>query len=171
MKNQQIQLAARPVGEIKLTDFTLADTELPEVGEGQVLVQIHHLAVEPAMKGWIEARVDYVKPVEIGDVMRGSGSGIVVESKNEDFPVGSIVSGSFGWQRYTVTDGRAEAMRKIPDGISQTAALNVMGITGLTAYFGMGEIGKPQAGETVLISGAAGATGSIAGQLARIAGA
>lgn len=170
MKNQQITLAARPVGEVKLTDFMLSDSDLPAVGDGQVLVQIHHLAVEPAMKGWIEARVDYVKPVEIGDVMRGTGSGVVMESKNADFPVGTVVSGSFGWQRYCVTDGRAEAMRKVPEGIEQTAALNVLGITGLTAYFGMGEIGKPKAGETVLVSGAAGATGSIAGQLARIAG-
>lgn len=171
MKNQQIQLAARPVGEIKLTDFKLCDAPLPDVGEGQVLVEIHHLAVEPAMKGWIEARVDYVKPVDIGDVMRGSGSGVVIESNNADYPVGTVVSGSFGWQRYIVTDGRDTAMHKVPEGISQTAALNVLGITGLTAYFGMGEIGKPQAGDTVLISGAAGATGSVAGQLARIAGA
>ena len=172
MKNQQIQLAARPVGEIKPTDFTLVDTDLPTPGEGEVLVEIHYLAVEPAMKGWIEARVDYVKPVEIGELMRGSGSGVVIESNNPDFPVGTRVAGSFGWQRYIVTDGRgAVALRKIPDGIGETAALNVLGITGLTAYFGMGEIGEPKAGDTVLVSGAAGATGSVAGQLARIAGA
>ena len=172
MKNQQIQLAARPVGEIKPTDFTLVDTDLPSPGEGEVLVEIHYLAVEPAMKGWIEARVDYVKPVEIGELMRGSGSGVVIESNHPDFPVGTRVAGSFGWQRYIVTDGRgAVALRKIPDGIGETAALNVLGITGLTAYFGMGEIGEPKAGDTVLVSGAAGATGSVAGQLARIAGA
>lgn len=171
MKNQQIQLAARPQGEIKLTDFTLVDAELPSVAEGEVLVEVHYLAVEPAMKGWIEARVDYVKPVDIGDVMRGTGSGVVIESKNAEFPVGTVVSGSFGWQRYIVTDGRNTGMNRVPDGIEQTAALNVLGITGLTAYFGMGDIGKPKAGDTVLVSGAAGATGSVAGQLARIAGA
>lgn len=171
MNNQQIQLAARPVGEIKPSDFRVADTPIAEVGDGEVMVEIHYLAVEPAMKGWIEASVDYVKPVEIGEVMRGSGSGVVIESKHPDYPVGTPVAGSFGWQRYIVTDGKETAMRKIPKGIGQTAALNVLGITGLTAYFGMGEIGKPQAGETVLISGAAGATGSVAGQLARIAGA
>ena len=172
MKNQQIQLAARPQGEIKPTDFNLVDTQIPTPGDGEVLIEVHYLAVEPAMKGWIEARVDYVKPVEIGEVMRGSGSGVVLESNNPDLPVGTRVAGSFGWQRYIVTDGgSAVALRKIPDGIGETAALNILGITGLTAYFGMGEIGQPQPGETVLISGAAGATGSVAGQLARITGA
>ena len=119
----------------------------------------------------MEARVDYVAPLQIGDVMRGQGAGVVVLSNNGEFPVGTLVTGSLGWQRYVVTDGASAQLRKLPDGIEPAAALNVLGITGLTAYFGMTGLGQPRAGETVLVSGAAGATGSVAGQLARIAGA
>lgn len=144
---------------------------MPVPAAGEVLVEVKYLAVEPAMKGWIEARVDYVAPVEIGEVMRGSGAGIVIESHNDEYPVGTVVSGSFGWQRYQVSNGRTLQLRKIDPDVSMPTALNVLGITGITAYFGMLEIGKPQPGQTVLVSGAAGATGSIAGQLARIAGA
>ena len=169
--NQQIQLAARPVGEIKPTDFSLVDTPMPVPAKGEVLVEVHYLAVEPAMKGWMEARVDYVAPLELGDVMRGQGAGKIVASDNAEYPVGTLVTGPFGWRRYLVSDGSNTPLRKLPPGISPPAVLNVLGITGLTAYFGMLEIGQPQAGETVLVSGAAGATGSVAGQLARIAGA
>ena len=169
--NQQFLLAARPNGEIQPTDFELQDVPLPVPGEGEVLVEVHYLAVEPAMKGWMEARVDYVAPLHIGDVMRGGGVGVVVQSNRPEFPEGTLVSGPFGWRRYFVSDGTSVPLRAVPEGISATAALNVLGITGLTAYFGMLDIGKPQAGQTVVVSGGAGATGSIAGQLARIAGA
>lgn len=169
--NQQFLLAARPVGEIKPTDFELVDASVPVPAAGEVLVEARYLALEPAMKGWMEARVDYVAPLQIGDVMRGNGIGCVVESKHADYPVGSLVTGSLGWQRYLVSDGRSVPLQPVPAGIEPTTALNVLGITGLTAYFGMLDIGRPQAGETVLVSGAAGATGSVAGQLARIAGA
>ena len=170
-RNQQIQLKSRPRGEIEPDDFEIVDTPMPTPAAGEVLVQSQYLAVEPAMKGWIEARVDYVAPVEIGDVMRGQGAGVVLQSNHPDYPEGTLVTGSFGWCRYLTSDGKSVPLRKLPAGIEPTAALNVLGITGLTAYFGMLDIGQPQAGETVLVSGAAGATGSIAGQLARIAGA
>ena len=169
--NQQFLLAARPNGEIQPTDFELQDVPLPVPGDDEVLVEVHYLAVEPAMKGWMEARVDYVAPLQIGDVMRGGGVGVVVQSNRAEFPEGTLVSGPFGWRRYFVSDGTSVPLRAVPEGISATAALNVLGITGLTAYFGMLDLGKPQAGQTVVVSGAAGATGSIAGQLARIAGA
>ncbi|MFT4519932.1 MAG: NADPH-dependent curcumin reductase CurA [Halioglobus sp.] len=171
LKNQHILLAARPKGEIKHSDFEVVDEPIPSPGEGEVLVQVHHLAVEPAMKGWMEARVDYVTPLQIGDVMRGHGAGVVLESNHPDFPVGATVTGPFGWRRYFVGDGKAIPLRTVPDNVEQPAALNVLGITGITAFFGMLEIGNPQPGQTVLVSGAAGATGSVAGQLARIAGA
>jgi hypothetical protein len=119
----------------------------------------------------MEARVDYVAPLQIGDVMRGQGAGVVLQSNNPTLPVGTLVTGAFGWRRYLVSDGRSAAQRKVPQGVSPATALNVLGITGITAWFGMLEIGQPQPGDTVLVSGAAGATGSIAGQLARIAGA
>lgn len=169
--NQQYRLAARPGANIVPEDFELVTTDRPAPGDGEVLVAVRYLAVEPAMKGWMEARVDYVAPLQIGDVMRGQGAGIVVESNNAQFPVGTEVTGGLGWQRYVISNGDNVSLRKLPPGIAPTAALNILGITGLTAYFGMTEIGKPQAGETVLVSGAAGATGSVAGQLARIAGA
>lgn len=123
------------------------------------------------MKGWIEARVDYVAPIEIGDVMRGGGAGVVIASNDPDFPVGTTVTGQMGWRRYQVTDRKSAGLRKVPEGVPAPVALNVLGITGITAYFGMLDIGQPRAGQTVLVSGAAGATGSIAGQLARIEGA
>ena len=170
-QNQHILLAARPRGEIKPTDFELVDAPMPEAGEGEVLVESRYLAVEPAMKGWMEARVDYVAPLHIGDVMRGHGVGCVLESRHPDFAVGEMVSGALGWRRYLATDGKAIPLNKVPAGVEPAAALNVLGLTGLTAYFGMLDIGKPKAGDTVLVSGAAGATGSVAGQLARIAGA
>ena len=169
--NQHYLLAARPGADILDSDFELVDAPMPVPGDGEVLVEVHYLAVEPAMKGWMEARVDYVEPLNIGDVMRGQGTGVVIESNNDKFPVGTAVTGFLGWRRYLVSDGENIHLRPLPVGVSPTAALNVLGITGLTAYFGISEIGKPRAGETVLVSGAAGATGSIAGQLARIRGA
>lgn len=171
IQNQHILLAARPHGEIKKTDFELVDAPMPEVGEGEVLVESRYLAVEPAMKGWMEARVDYVAPLHIGDVMRGHGVGIVVESKHPKFSAGELVSGPLGWRRYLATDTKTIPLTRVPAGVEPPAAINVLGLTGLTAYFGMLDIGQPKAGDTVLVSGAAGATGSVAGQLARIAGA
>lgn len=169
--NQHILLAARPSGSIKPSDFELVDAPMPAPGPGEFLVEADFLAVEPAMRGWMEDRASYVPPVQIGEVMRGQGTGVVLESDHADYPTGTRVTGLMGWRRYLVSDGRSVPLRKLPDGVSSAAALNVLGLTGLTAYFGMLDIGKPGAGNTVLVSGAAGATGSVAGQLARIAGA
>lgn len=170
-RNQHILLAARPSGEIQPQDFSIVDAPMPAPGEGEFLVETRYLAVEPAMKGWMEDRVDYVAALQIGDVMRGHGVGCVLESNHCDYPVGAMVMGQTGWCRYLVSDGRSIPLRQLPADVDATTALNVLGITGLTAYFGMLDIGAPQAGATVLVSGAAGATGSVAGQLARIAGA
>lgn len=169
--NRQFLLNARPVGDIKPTDFKLVEAEIPTPGDGEVLIKIQYLAVEPAMRGWMENRADYVAPLEIGDLMRGWGAGKVIESNHADYPVGTIVSGSFGWQEYAVSDGKSIPLQVVPEGVDTPASMGVLGITGMTAYFGMLHIGKPVAGDTVLVSGAAGATGSVAGQLARIAGA
>jgi NADPH-dependent curcumin reductase CurA len=171
VSNQQFLLAARPHGEIKPTDFELVDCPMPELLPGQVLVEVLYTALEPAMKGWMEARVDYVAAMQIGDLMRGNGVGRIVQSDHSKLPVGALVSGPLGWQRFLASDGLSPRLSLVPKGISPVAALNVLGITGLTAYFGITDIGKPAAGDTVVVSGAAGATGSIAGQLAKIAGA
>ncbi len=171
MNNQHFLLAARPVGPVRASDFKLVDAPVPEPAEDEVLLETLYLAVEPAMKGWMEARVDYVAPLQIGDVMRGSGVGRVLSTRNDRFSEGDLVMGAWGWRRYATGGGRAVPLSPVPAGIEPAAALNVLGITGLTAYFGMLDIGQPQSGDTVLVSGAAGATGSIAGQLARLNGA
>jgi len=168
--NRQFLLNARPRGDIKHTDFKLVESEMPSPGENQVLVQTLYLAVEPAMRGWMENRADYVAPLELGDVMRSYGAGRVVESNNPDYPVGALVGGSIGWQEYLVSDGKSIPLQLMPPDVDLPAAIGVLGVTGLTAYFGMLEIGQPRAGDTVLVSGAAGATGSIAGQLAKFEG-
>lgn len=168
--NRQILLNAHPVGDLQHSDFKLVEAAVPEVGADEVLLQTLYLALEPAMKGWMENRADYVAPLAIGDVMRGYGTARVVESNNEKYPVGSIVSGSLGWQEYLVTDGKSVPLQLLPEGVDIPASMGVLGVTGLTAYFGMLDIGKPEQGDTVLVSGAAGATGSIAAQLAKLAG-
>ena len=144
--NRQFLLAERPSGPIKHSDFRLVESDIPEPAEGEVLVQVLLVALEPAMKGWMEARVDYVAAMQIGDVMRGRGLGKVIKSDNSAFPEGSLVIGGFGWQEYATA--RAIELTGLPDGVEPETAMNVLGITGFTAYFGMQEIGKPQAGDT-----------------------
>jgi len=166
--NKQFLLDARPVGDIKHSDFKLVESEMPSASEGEVLIQTLYLAVEPAMRGWMENRSDYVAPLNIGDVMRGNGVGRIISSQHPDYAEGDIVSGSFGWQEYLVSDGRD--LNKVPANIPITSAMSLLGITGLTAYFGLLDVGEPKAGDVVLISGAAGATGSVVGQLAKLKG-
>jgi len=167
---KQILLNARPEGDIKHSDFQLVEADTPSPGANEVLIQTLYLAVEPAMRGWMENRADYVAPLELGDVMRSFGVGRVIESNNPDYAVGTLVTGSIGWREYLVSDGKSVPLQILPTDVDIPAAIGVLGVTGLTGYFGMLEIGKPVAGDTVLVSGAAGATGSIAGQLAKFEG-
>ena len=167
--NRQFLLNERPLGrELKYTDFKLVESARPAPGAGEVLVQLIYLSVDPAMKGWMENRADYMAPLEIGDLMRGNGVGRVIESNHAQFPVGTLVCGGFGWQEYALSDGRSIPLRPVPEGVPLTASLSALGTTGLTAYFGFLEVGLPREGDVVLISGAAGATGSVVGQLARL---
>ena len=149
-------------------DFKLVETQLPAPGEGEMLLKTHYLGFDPAQKGWMENIADYVAPMNIGDVMRGSGICEVVESNGGKFAVGDMVFGTTGWTEYLVHNG--EGLTKVETDLSPTAVLSVLGTTGLTAYCGLFKVGKPVAGDTVLVSGAAGATGSVVGQLAKIAG-
>lgn len=172
--NGQWRLASRPVGMVQETSFERADEPVPPLRDGEVLVQNVYLAFEPAMRGWMTDEPSYIPPVQIGEVMRASTAGQVIESRNPDFAVGDWVSGLLGWQQYVVTDGKPGllgAATRIPDGVSPILALGALGITGLTAYFGMLDVGRPEKGDVVVVSGAAGATGSVAGQIGRIAGA
>lgn len=169
-KNRQFVLNARPHGEVKETDLRYVETDMPVAGAGEALVKIQYIAVEPAMRGWMEDRSSYLAPLEIGDLMRAFGVGEIVESNNPKFPAGMRVAGMFGMQAYAVADGKSFPLTPVDETIDSATHVSVLGLTGLTAYCGMKAIGKPKAGETVFVSGAAGATGSSAGQLAKIAG-
>ncbi len=149
-------------------DFKLVETALPDPGPGEMLIRIRWLGFDPAQKGWMENIADYVAPMAIGDVMRGSGIGEVVASNGGRFAVGDMVFGTTGWTEYLISDGRD--LNKVETDLPPTAVLSVLGTTGLTAYCGLFKVGRPLAGDTVLVSGAAGATGSVVGQLAKIAG-
>lgn len=149
-------------------DFKLVETEIGEPGPGEMLLKTRWLGFDPAQKGWMENIADYVAPMAIGEVMRGSGIAEVVVSNDGRFAVGDLVFGTTGWTEYLVSDGRD--LTKVETDLSPTSVLSVLGTTGVTAYCGLFKVGKPVAGDTVVVSGAAGATGSIVGQLARIAG-
>ena len=149
-------------------DFKLVTTELGDPAPGEMLLKLHYLGFDPAQKGWMENIADYVAPMAIGDVMRGSAISEVVESRHPGFAAGDLVMGSTGWTEWHVSNG--DGLVKIDTALPPTAMLSVLGTTGVTAYCGLFKVGKPVAGDTVLVSGAAGATGSIVGQLAKIAG-
>jgi NADPH-dependent curcumin reductase CurA len=169
--NGQWRLKTRPVGMVSEKHFEHVEEPVPDLGADEFLVRNLYFAFEPAMRGWLNDVKSYVPPVQIGEVMRASTVGQVVESNNPSFPEGTLVSGMFGWQEYAVSDGKPGMMGrigKVPPGVDPVLSLSVLGGTGLTAYFGMLDVGRPEAGDVVVVSGAAGATGSVAGQIARI---
>jgi NADPH:quinone reductase len=167
--NRQFRLAARPVGMPKESDFKLVESPMAAPGEGQVLVKTLYLSVDPYMRGRITGVKTYADPVNIGDVMEGGAVGEVIESKSTDLARGNHVLGHWGWQEYAAVN--AKAVRKLDPKIAPVStALGVLGMPGMTAYFGLLEICKPQPGEAVLVSGAAGAVGSLVGQIAKIKG-
>jgi hypothetical protein len=156
---------------ISEANWTLREAPVPALAEGEALVETLYLSCDPAMRGWMEDRPSYIPPVGIGEVMRAGSVGRVIETCSPALAVGDVVEGMAGWQQYAVVKpGTLMGATKLAPGIEPRLALGVLGITGLTAYFGLLDLGKPKAGETVVVSGAAGATGSIAGQIARIQG-
>jgi len=167
--NRQWLLAARPQGMVETSHFELRESAVPDPAEGECLVRNLYLSLDPAMRTWMTAHRSYIAPVALGEVMRGQCTAQVVASRSDQFAEGDLLVGLFGWQDYAVTGGD-QMISKIPAGTPPTWPLGALGITTLTAYFGLQEIAKPAAGETVAVSGAAGATGSMAAQLARIAG-
>ena len=164
-------LKSRPNGPLKDSDFDLVTVPMPEVGEGQFLVRLTHFSFDPTQRGWLGGDT-YLPAVPIGGVVRAGGIGEVVASKHPGFEVGDVVQGTFGWQEHALTDGMTETgpVTKLRAGITPEQALGVFGVTGLTAWFGLTEIGQPKAGDTVLVSGAAGATGSVVVQVAKALG-
>ncbi len=167
--NRQWRLAARPRGLPEPSDWTFAEEAVPSPGDGEFLVRVELVSLDPAMRGWMNAGRSYVPPVGIGEVMRALGAGAVVASRHPDFSAGDHVSGNFGVQDFAVSDGSG-VTRVSLDLAPLTMYLSVLGMTGLTAYFGLLEIGRPQPGETVVVSAAAGAVGMVVGQIAKIKG-
>ncbi len=167
--NHQIKLAARPVDLPKESDWERAESPVPSPGPGEVLTKTHYMSVDPAMRGWMNDRPSYVPPVGIGEVMRALTVGEVIESNNDGFAVGDFVAGIQGVQEYALSDG-SDLMKADLSLAPAPAWLNSLGIAGLTAYCGLIEVGQPKAGETVVVSGAAGSVGAHAGQIAKIKG-
>jgi NADPH-dependent curcumin reductase CurA len=162
-------IADRPLGrELRETDFRLDTQEVGSPGEGQVLLRTLFLGFDPTQKGLMENVATYANPTEVGSVMPGSGVAEVIESRSEKLPVGSIVTGNIGWREYALVE--AQGLEGVPHGLPPTAALGVLGTTGKTAYVGLLHVGKPQPGDVLVISGAAGAVGSVVGQIGKIAG-
>jgi NADPH-dependent curcumin reductase CurA len=167
--NRRWLIAERPLGrELRESDFREAEAAMPSPGPGQVLVRVNLLSIDPALKSYMENIAGYAEPTEIGGLMPGEGLGRVVASQQPGFAPGDRVRGAFGWQEYAVVD--ADALRVPPPDASDTAALGVLGVTGKAAYCGLVEVGRPKPGDVLVVSGAGGATGSVAGQIGKIAG-
>jgi NADPH-dependent curcumin reductase CurA len=168
--NRQVRLAARPsAGMPDSSCWELTTEEAPAPSDGEFLVEISHLSIDPAMRGWMNAAASYIEPVEVGAVMRAGAVGRVTASEHPDFAAGDHVYGAFGVQEFACTDGRG-VMKVDPSLAPLPTYLGALGLTGLTAYFGLLDVGRLKEGETVVVSGAAGAVGSVAGQIAKIKG-
>ncbi len=167
--NHQVRLAARPVGLPKPTDWDHTEDAIPQPDDGEVLIAIKYLSLDPAMRGWMNEGRSYVPPVGIGEVMRAGGAGEVIESRHSRFAPGDHVTGVTGVQEYAAISG--ENLIKVdPDVAPLPVHIGTLGMPGMTAYFGLLEIGRPQPGDTVVVSGAAGAVGGIVGQIAKLKG-
>ncbi|MFM6038909.1 MAG: NADP-dependent oxidoreductase [Sphaerospermopsis kisseleviana] len=171
--NRQWRLGSRPVGDIKVSDFEYRQEPIPTPKAGEILIRNIYLSLDPTHRIWMSDRPQYMPPVEIGEVMRGLVLGIVEESKNPNFQRGDLVSGLLGWQDYAlITTGDLPYITKIPQPLTVplTAFMAVLSFIGCTAYFGLLDIGKPQPGETLVVSAASGAVGSLVGQIGKIKG-
>lgn len=167
--NRQITLVTRPTGWPKESDFKLIETPVPVPGPGQVLIRSLYLSVDPYMRGRMNDRASYADPVKLGAVMTGGVVGQVIQSNDAKFPESAYVYGLLGWQDYAVSDG-SDIHIVNAELAPLSSYLGILGMPGLTAYFGLLDIGQPKSGETVLVSGAAGAVGSIVGQIAKLKG-
>lgn len=168
--NRQVVLKARPNGIPQTSHFEIVATALPEIADRQFLVRNEYLSVEPAMRGWVAATANYSTPVGIGEVMRAFTAGTVMASRHPDYAEGDSVMGMLGWQEYAVSDGSAIARKVKETDLPLSLSLGVLGLNGVTAYFGLLDLGQPRPGDTVVVSTAAGAVGSAVGQLAKLMG-
>ena len=170
LTNRQIRLAARPAGMPKRSDWNFTSEPVRDIADGEIVVKTLYLSLDPAMRGWMNEGKSYIRPVAIDEVMRAGGIGKVVASRSPKFAVGDYVSGGIGVQEYWTgpADDKTAAFYKVdPKAAPLPKYLNALGMPGMTAYFGLLEVGQPKAGETVVVSGAAGAVGQTVGQVAR----
>jgi len=169
MRNKQVVLASRPRGWVEESNFRVVEREVPPVRQGEVLTRVHYLSLDPYMRGRMEESKSYAAPMKLDEVMVGGTVAEVIESKNPAYLVGDMVVGMAGWQQYEVTDGKM--LRKVDAGVVPASAyLGAVGMPGVTAWYGLTQIGKPRPGETVVVSAASGAVGSVVGQLAKLMG-
>jgi len=166
--NRQVLLKSRPEGIPEAENFEIVNTPLPELGDNEILVRNIYLSVEPAMRGWVSEVANYSEPVPLGAVMRAFAVGRVAASRHSKFQTGEFVTGMFGWQDYAAVKAKMIQRKVTPTDVPISTSLGVLGLNGLTAYFGLLDIGQPKPGETVVVSTAAGAVGSCVGQIARI---
>ncbi|MGI9521107.1 MAG: NADP-dependent oxidoreductase [Hyphomicrobiaceae bacterium] len=170
LTNRRVVLAERPKGVPDASHFSVDETHVPEIKDGEILIKNQFWSVDPAMRGWVNDAPNYLPPVEIGAVMRSFSVGTVVSTRNAEFAEGDILSGMFGWQRYAISDGRNVDRKVKETDLPPSLALGVLGLNGVTAYFGLLDGCAPKKGETVVVSTAAGAVGSAVGQIAKIMG-
>ena len=170
VRNRQVRLRSRPSGIPQAEHFEIVEQPVPEPRDGQFLVRNDFLSVDPAMRGWVSAVANYSQPVGIGEVMRSFAAGVVVASRHPAYAVGERVMGLLGWQEYAVSDGSAITRKVKEADLPLSASLGILGLNGVTAYFALFDVGQPRAGDTVVVSTAAGAVGATVGQIAKLGG-
>ena len=170
MLNTVVRLKSRPNGIPQAEHFEIAETPVPALRDGQFLVRNEYLSIDPAMRGWVSAVANYSDPVGVGEVMRSFAAGEVIASQHPQYAVGEKVMGMLGWQYYAVAEPAAISRKVAETDLPLSLSLGILGLNGVTAYFGMLEAGRPRPGDTVVVSTAAGAVGSAVGQIAKIAG-
>ncbi|HEX5225777.1 MAG TPA: NADP-dependent oxidoreductase [Solirubrobacteraceae bacterium] len=170
-RNRRLVLAQRPTGMVDDTTTRLEVQDVPAPGPGEALARVRYLSIDPTIRTWMDDAPGYLPPIQIDEVVRAGGVAEVVESNSENYSPGDLLFGMTGWQDYVIADDGARAMQPLPPGVAPTTALSAFGITGMTAYFGMLDVAALAEGDVVVVSGAAGATGSTAGQIAKTKGA
>jgi NADPH-dependent curcumin reductase CurA len=170
VRNRQVRLKSRPSGIPQAEHFEIVEGPVPDLRDGEIRVRNDFLSVDPAMRGWVSAVANYSQPVGIGEVMRSFAAGVVVASRHPGYAVGESVMGLLGWQEYVVSDGSAITRKVKETDLPLSASLGILGLNGVTAYFALLEVGRPRAGDTVVVSTAAGAVGATVGQIAKLAG-
>jgi NADPH-dependent curcumin reductase len=170
-QNRRLVLAQRPTAMVDESTTRLEQTEMPDLQDGEALVKVRYISIDPTIRTWMDDAPGYLPPIAIDEVVRSGGVGEVIESRTDAYAQGELLFGMTGWQDWVIADQGARTMQKLPAGVPPTSALGVFGITGMTAYFGMTDVGRVKEGDVVVVSGAAGATGSTAGQIAKIKGA